>query len=324
MKKTVMAIAFAAASMLFAQEKTMALADARGKIDAVVNNPAEMTEVMQQLSAADQVAFLAEVNAAIEKMPGSADEQAAKFLDVETAALKGAKPGNMTALVAEVYATVPPNALTVINESFAAEMFNRAADPSKTYTDAQFTAIAKSVVNAVQERAATADNGGVRSAFAILMMLRASNGQPTDLRETLVNTLTDPATKELAQNEWLSPALGDGQEKTYDPMLGAADAGEQPNSEVVMNLAITHATSLNALLGDVASDTKIGSSADSFTALLAPGYDDPYGAMAGSDSLAAAAAGDSSIGTGSTIPRTTDPSKPYYPGHSRGYANQTW
>ena len=138
MKKLIMVIVMALAGTLVAQDKSMTLADARGKIGDVIADPASMTSIMQQLSAEDQTAFLADVNAAIAKMPGSTDEKTQKFLDVDTAALKGAKEGNLPTLVAEVFATVPPNSLTVINERFAADLFNRAADPSKTYTDERY------------------------------------------------------------------------------------------------------------------------------------------------------------------------------------------
>lgn len=311
MKKLIMVIAMALAGTLLAQDKAMTLADARGKIGDVIKDPASMTAVMKQLSAGDQTSFLAEVNAAISKMPGSTDEKATKFLEVDTAALRGAKEGNLTALVAEVYATVPPNALTVINESFAQNMFNRAADPSKTYTDQQYTDISKSVLNKVQDRTSTADNAGVRNTFAILMLIRGSNGSPADLRDTLVNELRDPATKELAQNEWISPALGVGQEKTYDPMLGASDAGEQPKLDMVL----TYSDALVALTGDLASECSLGDASSSLTAMLAPAFDDPLGGAGGVASLSAVGGAGSGL---STIPRTMDPTKPYNPTYKRG------
>ena len=307
MKKLLMVIALALAGTLMAQDKTMTLADARGKIGDVIANPASMTAVMQQLSAADQTAYLAEVNAAISKMPGSTDEKTQKFLDVDTAALKGAKEGNLTTLVAEVFATVPPNSLTVINERFAADMFNRAADPSKTYTDEQYTAIAKAVLDKVQDRMATADNAGVRDTFAILMLLRASNGTPADLRDTLVNELRDPATKELAQNEWISPALGQGQDKTYDPMLGAADAGDQPDLRISATIPTTQI--LEALAGDLTSTASLGDRSESLTALLAPIFDDPL------DPVLSSELDSTSM---SRLPRTMDPNSPNNPGNRRG------
>ena len=311
MKKLLMVIAMALAGTLVAQDKAMTLADARGKIGDVIADPASITAVMKQLSAADQTAYLAEVNAAISKMPGSTDEKTQKFLDVDTAALKGAKEGNLTTLLAEVFATVPPNSLTVINERFAADMFNRKADPSKTYTDEQYTAIAKNVLDKVQDRTATADNAGVRNTFAILMLVRASEGSPADLRDTLVNDLRDPATKELAQNEWISPALGHGQEKTYDPMLGAADAGDQPDLSIALTVPSTLA--LDALAGDLANDISLGDSASSFTEKISPIFDDPMDPILSSELSAGGVAGGLS-----RLPRTTDPNSPYNPGNKRG------
>ena len=311
MKKLMMVIAMALAGTLVAQDKAMTLADARGKIGDVIADPASMTSVMKQLSAADQTTYLADVNAAIAKMPGSAEEKTSKFLNVDAAALKGAKENNLTALLAEVFATVPPESLTVINERFAADMFNRAADPSKTYTDEQYTEIAKTVLNKVQDRTATADNAGVRDTFAVLMLIRASNGSPADLRDTLVNELRDPATKELAQNEWISPALGQGQEKTYDPMLGASDAGDQPDLSIALTVPTT--LGLDALVGDLASSGSLGDLASSFTAQLSPIFDDPVDPILSSEISGGGAAGGLS-----RVPRTTDPNSPYNPGNKRG------
>ena len=311
MKKLLMVIAMALAGTLVAQDKAMTLADARGKIGDVIADPASITAVMKQLSAADQTAYLAEVNAAISKMPGSTDEKTQKFLDVDTAALKGAKEGNLTALVAEVFATVPPNSLTVINERFAQDLFNRKADPSKTYTDEQYTAISKSVLDKVQDRTATADNAGVRNTFAILMLIRASEGSPADLRDQLVNDLRDPAAKELAQNEWISPALGQGQEKTYDPMLGASDAGDQPDLSIALTVPTTLA--LEALAGDLANDISLGDATSSFTAKISPIFDDPMDPILSSELTGGGVAGGLS-----RLPRTMDPNSPYNPGNKRG------
>ena len=143
-----------AASALFAAEATISLAEARGKIGEAVVNPAVMTSTMKMLPADSQKAFLADCNEAIGKMPGSAETKAAAYLTVNRAALKGAAKGNVLALLAEVFATVPPEALTVINERFAADLFNRAADPSVVYTDSQFTRIAESVMENVTSRTA--------------------------------------------------------------------------------------------------------------------------------------------------------------------------
>jgi len=264
---------------------------------------------MKQLAASDQTSFLADVNAAISKMPGSPEEKTSKFLEVNSAALKGAQKGNLTKLLAEVFATVPPESLTAINESFAAGMFNRASDSSKTYTDEDYTKIAKDVLAAVQDRNATADNSGVRNTFAILMLIRASNGSPADLRDTLVGELRNEETRSLAQSEWISPALGQGQDKTYDPMLGAADAGSQPKLDMV--LAVSYVAAGDALAADLASECSLSDASSSITALIGPAFSDPNAMdiADGVDPLSSAAI--------SRLPRTMDPSAKYNPGNNQ-------
>ena len=311
MKKLLMVATMAIASVLVAQDKTMSSADARGKIGDIISNPASMTSVMKQLAAADQASFLADVNAAISKMPGSPEEKTSKYLDVNTAALKGAQKGNLTALVAEVFATVPPESLTVINESLATGMFNRNSDPSKTYTDAQYVDISTNLLAVVQERNATADNAGVRNTFAVLMLIRGSNGSPADLRDTLVGSLNDAETRNLAQNEWISPALGQGQEKTYDPMLGAADAGTQPNLDMVVISPFS--SSADALLSDLASERSLSDGSSSVTALVAPSFADQntMDIVDGADPL-------SSSPSLSRLPRSMNPNDKFNPANKRG------
>ena len=319
MKKLLMVITMAIASALVAQDKTMSSADARGKIGDIISDPSTMTSVMKQLAAEDQASFLADVNAAISKMPGSPDEKTAKFLEVNSAALKGAQKGNLTTLVAEVFATVPPESLTAVNESFASVMFNRAADPSKTYTDDEYKKTSLALLEKVQERNATSDNAGVRNTFAILMLIRASNGTPADLRDTLVGALKDEDTRNLAQNEWISPALGQGQEKSYDPILGAADAGSQPNLD--MMLVVSLKTSGAALVADLASECSLSDPSSSITALLTPAFADPntMDVVDGVNPLSGESV--------SRLPRTMDPESKFNPGkkgrRGSGYSNQT-
>lgn len=314
MKKALMMVVLAAAAALFAQDKTMSLAEARGKIGEVIAKPSTMTAIMKQLSAEDQKTFLADVNAAISSMPGSPEEKASKFVEANSAALRGAQTGNLSTLVAEVFATVPPESLTVVNEHLATEMFNRSADPSKTYTDAQFKDIAVSLLDKVQERTATADNAGVRNTFALLMLVRASNGTPADLRDTLIDSIKNEETRSLARNEWVGPALGDGQEKSYDPMLGSAEAGSQPDVDLV--LSVPFAATGEALLADIASEVSVTDASASIVALSAP--------VAVSSPLVTD--NSSPIGTGSgvsTLPRTTDPSAPYNPEYNRESSDYT-
>lgn len=233
MKKmmAVTAMALCAASL-----NAMSLAEARGKTDAVIANPAEMTSVIKQLSTADRKSFVADVNAAIAKLPGSAEEKSAKVVNVARAALKGAPKGNakdLEALVAEIYATAPVESLCNLNEDLAKDVFNRAGDPKKTYTDEQFAGIAKSLVAAVNSRVAGTEDADVRGGFASLMMIRASNGSPASLADELAATLGKSA--DTAKNEWFPEALR--KPANYDPMLASTSAEKVPEPRYVMALA---------------------------------------------------------------------------------------
>ena len=221
------------------------------KVGDSAQNPAVLKETIGQLSAADQTAFLAEVNAAIAKMPGSDEVRAAKFVDANRAAVSGATKENRSAVLAEVFATVPPEYLTVINENFASDLFNRNANPSRPFTDEEFMELSTNTMATITARCATAENAAVRGAFAALMFERASGGSPAGLRDALIATL--PAgSQETAKSEWFPAAMGEGREKTYDPMLGVSEAGEEPNHAAVLQL--TAPQNGQALLADLQRD----------------------------------------------------------------------
>jgi len=165
MKKIlVFAVALATLAAGAADKAKISLADATGKIGQAIENPAVMEELVSQLSAEDQVAFLARVNAAIESMPVSPAEKTAKYVDINSAAMKSAAKGNLASMLAETFATVPPASLVAINEVFANKLFNRAADPETVFTDEAYTKLAKDTMATIQKRNETADDSGVQSA----------------------------------------------------------------------------------------------------------------------------------------------------------------
>ena len=230
--------------------KQISLAEARGRIDRAIENPKVMEVTMKGLSAEDQKQFLADVNKAICDMPGSVEEKTALFLNANSAALRSAAEGNMTTLVAEVFATVPPESLTVIAERFAIDLFNRDAGGAGKYTDQQFTQIATETMKAVNERTAETDNGSARSAFAIIMFIRASNSTIPELADALIDTLQHDDAKDMAKSEWIPSALGkDGRTQGYEPLLASADAGRRPDTEFV--LIIAGPQHLESVLGDL-------------------------------------------------------------------------
>lgn len=235
--------------------QAVSLSDARAQIGACIADASKMASVVKTLSAADQMSFLAEVNEAIANMPGSNEAKAAAYLNANKAALQNAAKGNLAALLAELFATVSPEALPALVERLAADLFSRTADPSKTYTDEQFQKIAESVVSKVVERTASVENGASRAAFAIVMMVKASNGTPADLAETLAKMLPESA-QEPARKEWLPAALAKGESQSYEPLLAATDAPAQmPAMAVVLRIAGPQL--LDTLLSQVVETTEL-------------------------------------------------------------------
>ena len=257
-------VAFAAQS----ESPKISLADARGQIDQVIQSPEKMNSVIKQLSGEDQKSFLADVNKAIGDMPGSAEEKTATFLNVNKAAIRATSPENRIVLFAETFATVTPEALTVINERFATDLFSRTADPKVQFTDEQFMKIATNAVRIVQERCEETDNCSVRTTFAILMFIRASNGSPADAMDQLIALLKYDDAIDLARTEWIPAALGlDGRTKTYDPMLASANAGLRPDMDQV--LVICGPQFEAALLADLSGkNTDTGNMVDTHTPVL--------------------------------------------------------
>jgi len=218
-----------------------------GQVGDCVQNPSKIGGIMSQLSPADQCSFLGEMNTAISKMAGSPEEKGAAFLKVNRLALVGATAANRADMLAEVFATVPPEYLTVINENFAETIFSRTGVTSRTYTDAEFTALCENALAKIYARTASVENSAVRNTFAIMMFVRSSGGSPENLADTLADKL--PSGKDIAKSDWLPSALGKNQTKSYDSILGAAQADDEPNHEMVVSIAGPQMR--QALLGDL-------------------------------------------------------------------------
>ncbi len=226
---------------------TLSLADARAQINDCINDSSKMSRTVKQLSADDQRAFLGEVNDAISKMPGSEESKTAKFLRVNRAAVTSASAGNRTKMFAEVFATVPPESLTVINERFAADLLNRSANPASQVTDAQFKKVSENIMSNVTSRCSGVENGAERAAFAALMLVRASNNTISDLADTLVKQLPTES-QDTAKTSWIPEAM----KGNYDPILGNVDYKSIPSNDVVLRLAGPQL--LDAMLGDIVED----------------------------------------------------------------------
>ena len=305
MKNELKMVAAACAAALLAlpvlAADAMPRSEWHAKVSECAQNAQTLRETVRQVAPAEQAALLAEVNEAIAKMPGSDEVKAAQFYAANKAAVGAANREVLKDVLAEVFATVPPEYLTDINERFAKELFSRSGSK---ITDEQFVTLATNTMAVVSARCEKAENSGVRETFAVLMFLRASGGSPENLAETLVATMPDAKNREMAQNEWIKPAMGDGQEQTYDPMLGVAQAGEEPDHAVVTRLTGGN-ESMTALLADLAAES---------SALKTPTAD-----LGGSDIKAASMGGQLMDGIGlNRVPRAYVNSKEAVGGNRDG------
>jgi hypothetical protein len=288
----------------------MSLADASAKTGDAANDASVMADVISQLSPADQVTFLGNVNAAISKMGASTEEKTAKFLAANEAAIKAASKESKAALIAETFATVPPESLTVINERFAEDLLSRKANADKKVSDADFFVIATNLMAIVEQRNAGNDNAGVRDTFAALMLLRASGDSSSqELRDALLGGIPDAESRELAQNDWVPGALGDNGSPSYDSMLGSADAGAAPDEGRTLELADPTPMG-GSIYADLAGGTSGNNGSDAFGGavdqgvttgdILPPLNGEPAG----------------------VVPRTLNEDAPWYSGYRRGGGNK--
>ena len=296
MKKILMAIVAAAGAFLLSAE--MPRSEWHAKVGDCAQDPNMLKETISQLSSADKTAFLAEVNAAIDKMPGSTDVKAAKFLAANRAAVAGAGAADRADVLAEVYATVPPEALTVINEEFAKNEFARPA----TMTDDEYTNIVAQTMTKITQRTASAESGAVRAGFAGLMFIRAAGTASDATTDAVVSSLPSDVQGD-AKSSWFPSALAES--PSYDPMLAPAQAGDEPNPQVVLDIAAPQ--QVDSMLGDLqAGKTDPGETAGQGTGV--PGSSDPASASDPQNNSLSGAPRD----------RVQDTQSPYYKGKDRG------
>ena len=294
MKKILMAMVVVAGAFLLSAE--MPRSEWHAKVGDCAQDPKMLKETISQLSSADKTAFLAEVNAAIDKMPGSTDVKAAKFLAANRAAVAGAGAADRADVLAEVYATVPPEALTIINEEFAKNEFARPA----TMTDDEYTNIVAQTMAKITQRTASAESGAVRSGFAGLMFIRAAGDASGATTDAVVSSLPSDVQGD-AKNSWFPSALAET--PAYDSILAPAQAGDEPNPQVVMDIAPSQ--QVDSMLGDLQSgQSDPGSSPGSSI----PGASNSASSLTPQNDSLSAAPRD----------RVQDEESPYYKGGNRG------
>lgn len=229
MKKTMVVILSAlAAGAVFA---VMPRSEWHAKVGECALDPIALKATISQLSSSDKTAFLAEVNEAISKMPGSAEVKAAQFLVANRAAVTGAGSADRAAVLAEVFATVPVESLTVVLEEFAKNEFAR----SGSMDDRRFVNIVKSAMGRIVERCSSAESGAARAALAGMMFVRAAGSAEQSATEQVIASLPQDVRKE-ARESWYPAARGKDQPKSYDAILASSQAGEEPDHAEVVSM----------------------------------------------------------------------------------------
>ena len=241
MKKALMVLSAVAA---LAVSAAMPRSEWHAKVGECALDPVVLKATVSQLSSGDKASFLAEVNEAISKMPGSAEVKAAQFLAANRAAVAGAGSADRAVVLAEVFATVPPEALTVIIEEFSKNEFSRPA----MMDDSQYTNIVASAMSKIVQRCSSSELGNIRSAMAGLMFVKSAGTAAEPTQNVVVDALPQDSRNEAA-NTWYPAALGKDQAQSYDPMLAAAQAGEEPDHTAV--IAIFSAQVTESMLADL-------------------------------------------------------------------------
>lgn len=203
MKKILVVGIAAVAAMAMTEAQALTLKEASAKVAEAAEKPATMADVMKQLSKEDQVKFLASVNESIASMPVSDEDKLAMSVQANQAAVKAAPAANRTDLLAEMFATASLDSLAVLNENFAAALF----DPAKPLSAEAKADVAQKIMDAVTARTAqdpaTADK---RNSAAVLMFARADEGLKDKLLEGKDQAVKNNVETSLKYNDykWLT------------------------------------------------------------------------------------------------------------------------
>lgn len=200
----------------------MAASDAKGTFGTA----------FQDLAKDDQVEFVRAVNQSMATYKASTPEKRLQTIyAVNRDAVKAASEKERKAVIAEVFATAPMDALPMITDRFASELFNRKAGGFSEKDDS-FVEFASATLMRIRNRlfsgVPTEQYPGARSVFAVICFLKASEGKPEDLRQSFLFYVLS-GSQELARKVWIPAALGeDGKAPSYQPILEAGYKGEEP------------------------------------------------------------------------------------------------
>lgn len=193
-------------------------------------------DAFKGLSADERILFVRSMNAMLPTFPAATHESLVETTyRLNRDFIKSTPAVDRRRVLAEVYATVPDYALPALTDGLSSKVFNRASMGFKKDDDS-FQNFALSAMLGIYRRC-QGDNGQMlsnqrRIAFAVIMFLKASEGDPEDLLDQLIAFVPEVA-RDLARDEWIPSAMGaDGRKPTYEPIMNVstndvtvADAG---------------------------------------------------------------------------------------------------
>jgi len=243
-----------------AMRSFLAAAALLAALTAAAQEKGSLGTAFQDLAKDDQVEFVRAVNESMRTYKASTPEKRLQTIyAVNRDAVRAASAKERKAVIAEVFATAPMDALPTITDRFATELFTRKA-AGFSEKDDSFVEFAAATLMRVRTRMRTLsaeEFPGARTTFAVIMVLKASEGKPADLRESVLFYIPT-GSYGLARKEWIPAALGeDGNAPSYQPILAAGLKGEEPAH--VNELAIAPVQELNRLVG---SELRVGDAKD--------------------------------------------------------------
>lgn len=175
---------------------------------------------MQNMSAADQVAFIAALNEAIEGLPASEGDKDAYFAAANDAAMQNAAEGNLAKVMAAIFTTVPAESLPAVSDALGKTM-NENAKAAGDNKQSTIIVAAKNAVKEVESSSAGSDNADARK-NAVIAVFAGIEGAPSNLAELMDNP---EAATVAAQNAAANEAAGQQAES-------ATEAAQVQSSEV--------------------------------------------------------------------------------------------
>lgn len=181
-------------------------------------------DAVKSLAPGEQIELVRTVNAAMPSFGVKDETRTLTTYRINRDILRAASPVDRKRVLAEVFATAPEYSLPALADGLAAEVFNRKA-AGFAKKDDSFQNFALSAMLTIYRRC-RADNSlelsnQRRLVFAVVMFLKASEGDPEDLLDQLIVFVPD-SVREAARNLWIPAAMGqDGKKGTYRPLVEA-------------------------------------------------------------------------------------------------------